>query len=345
MKKILKGIMECQVGDVLAEDIIDLRSGTVLCKADYTLNEEVLRWISNFKCSPVYIKETSWGEVWNIDEQTMQEYMESKEKVKDVLISLAENKAIDEDVVEQVQNHAKEYINTNSKILGCVNLIKGVDEYTHAHSMNVGMLSVLIGRWLGLEQEALDELFLSGILHDCGKYRVAPEVLQKKGALSREEYGVVKKHVLYGYDLLKDLDCMNDRIKQGVLCHHERIDGSGYPRGLKGDEIPLYGKIIAIADVYDAMLSKRVYKEREMPFAVMEKMLAQGMGHLDTELLLVFLSHIANHYIGVFVKLSTGQEGKVVFIHPHCIHRPIIEVDGEYIDLEVRKDIEILDIE
>ncbi|MGL5677211.1 MAG: HD-GYP domain-containing protein [Cellulosilyticaceae bacterium] len=334
----------CKPGDILSRDVIDIRTGIVLCNAGHTMNATTLEWLKKFVHSEIYIEQDSWNKVWNLSEDTIKTYDETKNKLGDLLESFKHSKVVDPGKLQEIKGSFYSELSHNNTIMGCVNIVKKVDEYTHTHCMNVGMLAVLIGKWLHLSEEQLSDLFLAGALHDAGKYKVTPSVINKRGSLTNEEYNVVKKHVIYGYELIKDIKDISEEVKHGVLGHHERIDGTGYPRELAGDEIHLFGKIIAIADTYDAMISERVYKKRQTPFEVMEAMEKEGLDKLDTKILLTFLHSIADYYTGVFVKLNTGAVGEVIFIHPHCVYRPIVKVDEQYIDLDTQRNIRIMDI-
>lgn len=337
-------IYECKSGAIIARDIIDIRSGVVLCHRGHILTEESISWLKRFLCSEIFIEEDSWGKVWNLSEEKKECYEDNKKKLQHTLLDIQQGKTVNTQMIEEIKDTFFKKLDSNNVIMGCVNIVKSLDEYTYAHSLNVGMLAVLVGRWLELPTSQIDELFLSGLLHDTGKYRVDPNIIGKKDKLTDEEYRAVKKHAIEGYNLIKDSRSLSYGIKEGVIGHHERIDGSGYPRGLKGDEIHLFGRIIAIVDTYDAMISERSYKKRRTPFEVMEAMLSEGINKLDTKILLTFLNNMANYYIGVFVTLNTGQVGEVVFMHPHCIYRPIIKVDDAYYDLDTRPDLKIIDM-
>ncbi|WP_053983153.1 HD-GYP domain-containing protein [Niameybacter massiliensis] len=337
-------IYECNAGDIIARNVIDIRSGITLCQEGHVLTEQSIEWLKRFMCSDIYIESNTWDKVWHIPAESKVSYEQDKEKLQKTLSAIGLGEEIDKEAVEEIKTTFFTKLNSNSTIMGCVNVVKTLDEYTYTHSLNVGMLSVLIGKWMGLKEEQLEELFLAGVLHDAGKYKVNQNVLNKKGELNSLEYLIVKRHATESYNLIKDVDGISNAVKEGVLSHHERIDGTGYPRELKGDEIHLYGRILAIADTYDAMISERVYKTRQTPFEVMEKMLSEGIDKLDTQILLLFLKNMADYYIGVQVTLNTGEVGEVVFMHPHCIYRPIIKVAETYYDLDRRTDLEIVEM-
>ncbi|MCD6450531.1 MAG: HD domain-containing protein, partial [Thermotogaceae bacterium] len=134
-------------------------------------------------------------------------------------------------------------------------------KYTHTHSNNVARVSVMIGEKLGLSEKELEELEISAILHDVGKIGISDSILLKPGKLTKEEYDIIKSHTTIGAEILSNLKHVTKSMILGALEHHERCDGSGYPHGKQNGEISLFGRIIAVADVYDALTAKRVYKE------------------------------------------------------------------------------------
>ena len=148
---------------------------------------------------------------------------------------------------------------TERTILTITKTIDAKDEYTNGHSRRVAQYTLEIGRQEGLSQDELRELYYAALLHDIGKIAIPDNILNKPGKLTDEEYGVIKSHTSRGADILKEMK--NQRLADGAHYHHERYDGKGYPEQLRGEDIPVYGRMIAVADVVDAMYSKRVYKD------------------------------------------------------------------------------------
>lgn len=165
--------------------------------------------------------------------------------------------------------------------------MKAVDEYTYLHSVAVSALMLKFARELGLPAEEVRECGLAGLLHDVGKMQIPNEVLHKPGALADEEFEIVKTHPGIGYSILRDIADLPEAVIAVAQLHHEKIDGSGYPLGLKGDEIPLIARMGAICDVYDALTSDRVYKGAWTPAEALREMVASAH-HLDAELVRVF---------------------------------------------------------
>lgn len=226
-------------------------------------------------------------------------------------------------------------------LIRSMNQIRSSDEYLYTHSMNVAMLSMLIGKWLKYEDKKLQALVQAALLHDIGKIKVPLEILNKPGKLTDAEYEEMKKHSEYGYRMLEEKGNISMDICLAVLMHHEREDGSGYPIGAKSNRIHDFAKIIAVADIYDAMTSERVYKERESPFEVFELMEEKTIGQLSVEVVLTFLNNIASYYIGDLVMLSNGETGEIIHINPRHVSKSIIKAKEKYLDLSVEKDIKI----
>lgn len=206
------------------------------------------------------------------------------------------------------------------------------DDAIYEHSTNVSIISATIGRWLNLPDEDIYNLTISGLLHDLGKSMIPVELLNKPEALTEEEFQVIKTHPLEGYNLIKSLP-LNTKIKEACLLHHERCDGSGYPFGLQGHKISAYAKIIAIADVYDAMTSPRSYRPPFCPFAAIALFEKEGLYKFDPKFIMTFLENIGSSYLNNHVRLSDGRTGEIVLLNKMCLARPMIKCDSEFIDL------------
>ena len=249
--------------------------------------------------------------------------------------------------MEEIKNISLKIVNEFdilSDLLNFMNVLKPLDDSTFAHSLNVSIIGIVIGNWLGMSEAELSDLATAGLLHDVGKTQIDEKILEKPSKLTEEEFEEMKKHPALGYKMVENMVGVNDNIRNSVLMHHERIDGSGYPLGLKDEGIPLFPKIIAIADIYDAMTSNRPYRDKMCPFDVIRDFEMHTFGKLDTKALTTFLSNIANSYKGDFVELSNGEIGEVVFINPNRIWQPIIRVGEEFVDLSTSKDISIKEI-
>jgi len=163
-------------------------------------------------------------------------------------------------------------------------------------------------------------------MHDVGKIKIPEEILNKKTPLTEEEFREIKQHASYGFDILRknnDLSLLSSHV---AFQHHEKFDGSGYPRGLKGSEIHEYGKLAAVADVYEALTSKRVYRRAIDPNEAYEYIISQSNSHFDPRILEIFKKHIAVYPSGTGILLSNGQRGNVVKQNSAYANRPFVRV-------------------
>lgn len=226
----------------------------------------------------------------------------------------------------------------NSDLIHYIGYLKKMDDFTYTHSINVAILCNILASWLHLSQNDIEKAAIAGMLHDIGKSSInlSEEEIMDEEKLTGEKLDQFKTHPQLGYESLKNQD-LDDEIKQAVLNHHERIDGSGYPNGLKGGELSSICKIVAICDTYDYLLSVK----HICPFDVIKNFEHQYLGILDTEYLIQFSRNIIYTYAGCYVNLSNGKKAQVMFINPLKPSRPLVMVGDEIIDLVEQKDITI----
>lgn len=211
--------------------------------------------------------------------------------------------------------------------------LRSSDDSVFSHSLNVAMISRILGKWLKWSRDDLDALVIAGLLHDIGKITIPSEILNKEGKLTDEEFEQIRSHPRAGYDLIRDLK-IDSRIKKAALQHHERCDGTGYP--MRVDEIMLddFAMVIAIADVYDAMTAARKYRAPLCPFQVIREFERDGYHKYKTEFLLTFLRRIAATYQNNRVILSDGQAAKIILLNQNSLSNPLVQLnDGSCIDL------------
>lgn len=218
--------------------------------------------------------------------------------------------------------------------------LRDQDDLTFVHSMNVALICHSFAAWLNFSEENTKQLTLAGLVHDIGKLLIPQEIISKPTKLTDQEYTVMKQHTLLGARLLNETR-LDARIKRAALSHHERYNGSGYPQGLSGDNIDDFSKIVAIADVYDAMTSNRVYRDGICPFEVVETLEKEGYTKYDPAFLIPFLKHIVQSYINAPVLLSNTLVGEVIMINNDHLSKPIVKVDDQFYDLSKKTDIKI----
>ena len=230
----------------------------------------------------------------------------------------------------------------NLNVFDMLNNMRQIDDSIYAHSLNVALVSHKLGKWLKLSEEDLKILTLCGLLHDVGKSALPPELLNKPGKYTDEEYAQIKKHPVLGLQMMQNQQ-LNVHIKKSILMHHERCDGSGYPQGLKQDQLDDFAMIVAIADVYDAMTAARSYRDPLCPFQVIAAFEKEGLNKYHPKYILTFLEHIANTYQHNRVMLNNGQSANIVMINKNRLTQPYIQFDDEtIIDMSSHPELEII---
>lgn len=231
---------------------------------------------------------------------------------------------------DQIRENISETLNVfdPSIIFQCINAPNPIDEYLQRHSINVSLLNGLIGKWLGLEAEDIELLILTGLVHDVGKTKIPIEILNAPRRLSPREFATIRQHPIFSYELLDMDERFPVSVKLAVKYHHEKMNGSGYPEGLIAEEIPLFARITSVSDIYDAMISKRVYKEAHNPFTVIADLTRQQFSKLDIQLVKLFTNNMPQELIGKAVLLSDGSIGTVRYIIPEDLEHPFIEING-----------------
>ncbi len=217
-------------------------------------------------------------------------------------------------------------------ILEMLHGIRDYDDMTFVHSLNVSLICNVFAGWLKMSPEDTRALTLGGLLHDIGKMLVPKEIITKVGKLNEEEFKIIQTHTIKGYQVLKDQP-IDIRIKYASLMHHERTDGSGYPNGFVAEQIDDFAKIIAIADVYDAMTSNRRYRNAICPFDVVENFERDGFLKFDPRYLMIFMERIVESYLHNIVRLTDGREGEVIMINKLALSRPVVRIGSGFVDL------------
>ena len=270
--------------------------------------------------------------------QTFQlDYSVSTGSLKDRITPiLSKSGKIDKDALLNIAMPLLSKTKNSIEMFDMLHNMRAVNDSIYAHSLNVALISGMIGKWLKLSKEDLNLLVLAALLHDVGKTKIPPEILDKPDKYTDEEFALVKKHPTLGYNILNAIPDseLEPRVKKAALMHHERCDGTGYPKGLKGDEIDEFAQIIAIADVYDAMTAARSYRAPLCPFQVIAAFEKDGLQKYHPKFILTFLEHIASTYQSNRVLLTDGRGANIVMLNKQTLSRPIVQVDdGTCIDL------------
>ena len=211
-------------------------------------------------------------------------------------------------------------------ILDLINALAPVDEYLQRHCVNVSLINGLLGKWMGFPKETVNALILVGLLHDCGKAALPHQIISAPRALTTTEYEVVKMHTVHSYNLMSEFP---ETIRHGARSHHEKYGGKGYPDEISGINIPLYGRITAVSDIYDAMTARRSYKDPHSPFFAMSLIKELKDKDLDPMLVELFLENMPNELIGKAVALSDGRIGVIHSVDANDLEYPYVQVFGK----------------
>lgn len=227
------------------------------------------------------------------------------------------------EAAENISSVLMDTIMSDDAVAVDINMLKVSDEYTFRHSVDVATIAMIIGRKYGLNREQIREIGTAGLLHDVGKSKIPNEVLNKPSQLTDEEFEQMKMHSTFGYRILQEKGTFSKGILLGVLQHHEKVSGDGYPIGLKEDQIHTYAKIISVADIYDALVTDRPYKKAFSKRTAMEMVLATSQA-LDVDVIQSFMRSVILFPVDAVVELSNGEKAKVVKNDPEYPLRPTV---------------------
>ena len=253
-------------------------------------------------------------------------YQEARELQGKFIRHLKAGEPIDITPLAAVAEEMVDTMFTHGDAMLCLARIRAKDAYLMEHSMNVALLLANFGRYLGLERNVLKELTLGGLLHDVGKIMTPDEVLNKPGKLTDEEFGVMRQHVVHSYDILSNTAGITPTMLEVAANHHERLDGTGYPQRLKGEQLSLYTRMSGIVDVYDAVTADRVYKQGMQPTQAFRILLKGIDQHFDAELVTKFIKCMGVYPVGTLVQLSNQRLAVVMQRNEQQPLKPVVKV-------------------
>lgn len=328
---------QLQAGAIIDQAIVD-RTGRILIARGTTLDDYLIEALLKMGITSIYTRE---GEEDPEDENVSIETLETIEKLKvpdRAKVQLSEsvkarvsegiqylysNTSTDSfsDTANNIANDLMKAITDNDAIAIDINTLKVSDEYTFKHSVDVATMAMVIARKHGMKEKEVFEIGVSGLLHDLGKSQIPLEILNKAGRLTEEEFAIMKQHSVFGYRILNGKNNVSQTIKLGVLQHHEKISGQGYPLGLNENQICPYAKILSVADVYDALVTERPYKKAFSQQDAIELIMSMTPD-LDITVIESFLKSMILYPVGTTVQLSNGEKARVVENDSIYILRP-----------------------
>lgn len=338
----MMAVGDLKIGMELASDVMSDIGITFLAKGTVITASHIDSFI-RMGVDFVYVNDT--GRTITVKSSDRDAYIDALNDYKKIYMTARIGTSIgNTDYLGLMAQLFTQYASSND-VLGKIRSVEIEDLYIYKHAINVSIISMCIGRWLKFSKNEILELGLSGYLHDIGKCNIAGNILNKPDRLTFEEYEIVKTHAKHSYDIVKTIPEVSSKLCEGILYHHERLDGSGYPSQSRGSEIPLYARILAVADIFDAILSDRIYSSKVTPYKAIEMLKDESFGKLDPKVVNVLIKNIADFYVGNVVKLNTGEVGEVVLLNKSNLTRPLIRVNEDhYVDLSMNYKVEIIEV-
>lgn len=320
-------VSELKNGMVTARNVLSA-DGRLLLAEGQIITEAYIRRLQELGIYAIYVRNPYFSDVEIpaiIAEETRQSGIQTMKCALDVLRNKRMDLAVT-DIQQSARRIVAEIIR-NRKAMIHLTEIRTHDDCTFAHSVDVCILAVLVAVEMGYAENRLTELAVGALLHDVGKVRVGQQLLIKPDRLTDEEMVIMKGHPWFGFEILRahkgQLSIPSIHV---ALQHHEKFDGSGYPRGLAGDAIHEFSRIVSIVDVYDAITSDRPYRKALLPHEAYELLQMTGTQHFDPTILPIFLGKIAVYPVGATVRLNTGDIGIVTCVEPGLPTRPVIRL-------------------
>ena len=322
------------------------QNGRVLLKQDILITDQIITKLKKMyyiESVEVYDNEISEKQVSRVEKKQGElrkiedDFKEISSKLHTTFRQIVSKNETSMNEIREFSQKIQHELKPSSIVIKNIVLYGSGEDSIYRHGVNVAALSALLGKWIGLEESKINLLVYSAILHDVGKTKIDKEVLKKDTALTKSEFNKIKTHTSVGYNLIKEITFLDKSVSYGVLMHHERVDGSGYPLGLKGEGIHPFAKIIAIADVFDAINSDRGYKGKKLPFEALQIVKTEGLGKLDYEYVKIFLEHIVGYYTGEEVLLNTNEKCKIIQMNVNNLEKPLVMRNEEFIDLAKEK--------
>ncbi|WP_244903459.1 HD-GYP domain-containing protein [Paenibacillus aquistagni] len=351
-------LTEVREGDILLRDIFNdhgtlvLSAGTILKAKDRGLLERHMidqldiierltpQYSIDSMAEAVVERHTSKNAS---KEQLIHQYEAAIQHTNLIFESAAQDGMVEDEVIEQTYLPLLSQIEKERDVVSLMMLMNGEEDYTYQHSIQVSVLSFYLATWLGYSEENARRVGKAGYLHDIGKCMIDRKLINKPGALNDEEFDQIKQHTLFGQQIISN-SFEDEWLSLAALQHHERMDGTGYPVGLTADRIHEVARIVAVADVYSAMISNRVYRKKQDLFSVLKEMNQMSYSLLDPHITHTFIRKMLPNFLSKRAKLSDGRVGIIIMNHHTEFFRPLIQLDQQFIDLSTNRSIEIEEI-
>lgn len=360
MEHTLETLDKLKLGSILVEDVL-ANTITPIIRKETKITREHIQVLRAFNINQVLIKVEN---VFNRTEEELSKLNEEKTNVKvnkdTTSLKKTDFKGL---YIDSVNKYHKEFTSWESgmkvdvaklrsiimplveralqepQIFLRLNEYSDLKKYNAHHSIATGIISGAVAKKMDYSPGEIIQIATAGILADCGMAKVDVKIREKKSFLTETDFAEIKKHPINSFQMIKDSPLLKPEMKLAIFQHHERLDGSGYPKGDKMDSISIFAQIIAVSDVYHAMTSERIFRAKSSPFKVMEMIREEEFGKYNFKVVNALLSLVGELPISTRVRLSDGSEGEVVFLHRDSPIRPMIRLceTGQLIDLAAKR--------
>jgi len=363
MNQSLINLEELKLGTIIAEDILVNTNSPIIHK-ESKVTRELIQVLRAFNITKVPV---ALENVFNRSDEEIKKLNEDKEESLPVDEKPLVTVSFVQLYKEAVDSFYKEFIGweagmkvdvaklrniimplvdkamVEKQVFSLLNMYSKMDKYIAHHSIAVGIISGAIAKKLNFPSGQITQMATAGLMADIGMAKVDPKIRDKKSALTELDFAEVKKHTIYSFQMIKDSPLLKPEMKLAIFQHHERLDGSGYPKSDKLDNVSVYSQIIAVADVYHAMTSERIYRAKSSSFKVLEMIREEGFGQYNIEVVNKLIELVGSLPISTRVLLSNGEKGEIVFLHRDSPMRPMIRLSesGQIIDLAAKRSLHI----
>lgn len=347
-KKLLS-INELKVGMISASDI--QFEGKVLLGKGVAITESAIEALTqNYIVDKVSIYTDAENTVKSIKKNTLKiktrtikdietSFNEFSSNLENIFRNISKLKLNGMEGLREFSNKIQNGFNSTDLIIRDVLINGSKDDAIYKHSINVSALSFILGKWLGLNENEINLLTYTAILHDFGKTKIDNKIINKKGPLNYDENKIYKTHTVLGYDLVKQIPYLDNSVSYGVLMHHERLDGSGFPFQITDEKIHKFAKIIAVADIFDNVTSNRYHEKIKNPFEPLKIIKEESLSKLDKRYCDMFLNHVINYFMGENVVLNDNRICKIVKLSTNDLLNPTLLYNDSLLDLKEEKNL------
>lgn len=363
MNQTLTNLEELKLGTIIAEDIL-VNTRSPIIRKDSKVTRELIQVLRAFNITkvPVVLENVfnrSEEDIKKLNENNLESlHTEEKPLVTISFVQLYQEAVgsfykefngwevgmkVDVGKLRNIIMPLVEKAMIERQVFSLLNMYSTMDKYIAHHSIAVGIISGAIAKKLNYPSGQITQMATAGLMADIGMAKVDIKIRDKRSSLTESDFSEIKKHTIYSFQMIKDSPLLKPEMKLAIFQHHERLDGSGYPKSDKLDDVSVYSQIIAVADVYHAMTSERVYRSKSSSFKVLEMIREEEFGKYNIEVVNKLIELVGSLPISTRVLLSTGEKGEVVFLHRDSPMRPMIRLSdsGQIIDLATKRSIHI----